>query len=108
MLQHPSVGQFVGRFTRTEDSPLKLYRPFDIRTQIWLNEDYPQFLGYGTAGISDEAGKITDKSDTGDLLIFHTDSSDAEWETIRIFVFMGMGRNPDTLEEAMRYASNLI
>lgn len=108
MLQHPSAGQFVGRFTKAEESPLKLYKPFHIRTQIWLYEDYPQFIGYGTAGISGMDGRITDKSDTGDLIIFFSESPEAEWKTIRIFVFMGMGRNPDTLEDAMRYASTLI
>lgn len=106
MLLHHSVGQCVGRFTKAEHSPLKSHSPFDIRTQIWLNPDYPQFIGYGTAGISNEAGKVTNESDTGDLLVFYSD--DADWKTIRVFIFMGMGRNPDTMDIAMSYARTLL
>ena len=105
-LLHPVIGQYLSQFTRKEESTLKLNKPFQVRTQIWLDEDYPQFIGYGTAGISDATGRITDKSDTGDLLVFYSD--DTDWENIRIFFFAGMGRTPDSRDAAMRYASKLI
>lgn len=104
MLQHLSTGQFVGTFTKSEESPFKIHKPYCIRTQIWLHEDYPQFLGYGTIGISDFEGKIVD---TGDLLIFYSSSSH-DWKTLRIFVLMGMGKNPDTITEAMNFVTKLI
>lgn len=84
----------------------RTYFSFCRINQIWLDEDYPQFIGYGTAGISDATGRITDKSDTGDLLVFYSD--DTDWENIRIFFFAGMGRTPDARDAAMRYASRLI
>lgn len=103
MLQHHSVGQFVGRFTMSEESPLKIYKPYNIRTQIWLYDDYPQFIGYGTIGITNAEGVI---ADTGDLVVLYTE--DTNWETIRIFIFKGMGVNPDTMDEAMRHAAHLV
>lgn len=105
-LQDPLAGQFIGKFTIKEESPLKLHKPYNVRTQIWQNEDYPQFIGYGTIGISDAEGRVTDRSDTGDLLVFYSD--DTDWENIRIFIFAGMGRTPDARDAAMRYANKLI
>lgn len=105
-LLHPVLGQFLAQFTRKEESPLKQHKPFHVRTQIWQDEDYPQFIGYGTTGISDAEGRVTDKSDTGDLLVFY--SKDADWQTIRIFIFAGMGKNPEHRDCAMKYANKLI
>lgn len=105
-LQHPLAGQFIATFTTKEESPLKLHKPYNVRTQIWQHEDYPQFIGYGTIGISDAEGRVTDQSDTGDLLVFY--SKDADWQTIRIFIFAGMGKNPEHRDSAMRYANKLI
>lgn len=105
-LLHPVVGKFLAQFTRKEESPLKQNKPFYVRTQIWQDEDYSQFIGYGTVGISDSVGRITDKSDTGHLLVFY--SEDAEWKTIRIFIFADMAKNPEHRDSAMRYASKLI
>ena len=98
-LLHPIAGQMVGNFTAKETSPFKMYKPYTCRTQIWRVEDYPQFIGYGTMGITNEKGEI---EDTGDLLLFYTPD---DWEHIRIFHFAGMG-NPENLLEAMNYASN--
>lgn len=105
-LQHPLAGQFIGKFTIKEESPLKLHKPYNVRTQIWQHEYYPQFIGYGTIGISDAEGSVTDQSDTGDLLVFY--SKDAGWQTIRIFIFAGMGKNPERRDFAMKYANKLI
>ena len=105
-LLHPVVGQFLAQFTRKEVSPLKQHKPFHVRTQIWQDEDYPQFIGYGTTGVSDADGRVTDRSDTGDLLVFY--SEDADWQAIRIFIFAGMGKNPEHRDFAMRYASKFI
>lgn len=102
MLLHPSIGQLISRFTKGEESPLKMYKPYNLRTQIWKHEGYPQFIGWGTIGISNSTGGIVD---TNDLIILYTE--DEDWRTIRIFFFRGMG-NPDLLEEAMRFASSII
>jgi hypothetical protein len=105
-LQHPLAGQFIGQFTKKEQSPLKLHPPFVVRTQIWRNENYPIFIGYGTIGISDADGNVTDKSDIGDLVLFYSD--DADWQAIKVFYFKGFGRNPDYIEAAYKYASRLV
>lgn len=98
---HEIVGQIIGRFTAKEESPLKLYKPYVVRSQIWQNEDYPQILGYGTAGISGKDGRITAQTDTNDLLIIRQDGS-----TITIYLFAGLGANPEALNEAMEYVVN--
>lgn len=102
-LNNTTIGQFKSTFTKKEDSPFKIYKPYCFNTLIFFHEDYPQFIGWGTAGISNENGQI---EDTGDLLIFY--SEDANWKTLQVLVFMGMGSNPDTLNEAMRYATKLF
>lgn len=101
----PIAGQFLASFTLKEESPLKLNRPFTVRTQIWQDENYPLFIGYGTIGISDSEGRITEDSDTGDLVVFY---SDDDWLTIRILFFEGMGKDPDNKNAAMRFASKLV
>lgn len=105
-LLHSVTGQLISTFRKDEVSPLKQFQPFRIRTQLWQHEAFPQFLGYGTCGISGENGKITDKTDTGDLVILY--STDYNWQTIKIFFFQGMGKNPDSLELAMKFASSRI
>lgn len=105
-LRDTFAGQFIGKFTCKEQSPLKQYRPYVVRTQIWRNPDYPQFIGYGTLGISNEQGHVTDKSDTGDLIIMY--SEDSHWDSIRIFYLAGMGKNPELIEAAYKYLSELL
>lgn len=105
-LQGPFAGQFIGKFTIKEESPLKLHKPYNVRTQIWQNEDYPQFIGYGTIGISDAEGKITDNSDTGDLVIFY--SEEVNWQTIKVFYLRGMGKNPESMDVAFKFVSKLV
>ena len=97
------AGQCVGKFRNDEESPFKLHKPYTLRTQIWQIEEFLEFVGYGTCGISGDDGII---HDTGDLMVFYAD--DGEWHKIRIFVFKGMGRNPDDMIEAIKFASSLI
>lgn len=97
------AGQCVGNFKKDEESPLKIRKPYTLRTQIWQHEGFLEFIGYGTIGITGEDGRIYD---TGDLIVFFAE--DSHWNQIRIFIFNGMGANPDIRDEAMKYASNLI
>lgn len=97
------AGQCVANFKKDEESPLKVCKPYTLRTQIWLQEDFLEFIGYGTIGITGEDGKIYD---TGDLVVFYAE--DDNWNVIRIFIFNGMGVDPDKRDEAMRYASKMV
>ena len=97
------AGQCVGNFTKLEESPLKISKPYTLRTQIWQQEDFLEFVGYGTIGITGEDGRIYD---TGDLMVFFAEEDN--WNLIRIFIFNGMGADPDKRDEAMRYASKLV
>lgn len=80
-------GQLMGRFKKTEQSILMLNKPFEVSTQIWAIDGYPQFIGYGTVGISNSEGKITRESDKGDLVILHSPDN---WQTIKIFFLPSM------------------
>lgn len=97
------AGQCVANFKKDEESPLKVCKPYTLRTQIWLQEDFLEFVGYGTIGITGENGKIYD---TGDLVVFFAE--DENWNVIRIFIFDGMGADPDKRDEAMRFASKMV
>lgn len=99
------VGQCKGQFTKSEESKLKVCKPYYVTTSIWQNPDFLQFVGYGTLGISD-SNSVNGISDWGDLLIFYSDTPD--WQIIRIFYFAGMGTDPDKLEEAMNYIGTIL
>ena len=103
-----SVGQLLAQFKVSEESPLKQNKPYVLRSQIFEKEDYPQFIGYGTCGISNENGKVTADSDTGDLLVFY--SQDVDWKVINVFFLKGMGKNydPDVLSCVFDYLSAIV
>lgn len=86
-LQHKIIGQVMGSFKKAEESPLKQYSPFQLRTNIWTMSSFPSFIGYGTIGISNCNGKIDRQSDTGDLIVLYTKVSD--WQEITIYYFTG-------------------
>ena len=98
-LLHALAGQMVGTFKIHEESPLKLFKPFTCRTQIWAVDEYPLFIGYGTIGITNEEKGITD---TGDLVVFYSPDN---WFTIQISFFRGLG-NPDYLLQCMEFLNN--
>ncbi len=99
-LLHPIIGQLIGKFKVKESSPLKRFKPFNCRTQIWQIPEYPLFIGYGSIGISNDQGKINRASDTGDLVVLTT--ADRNWDTLRIYYFPGMIQQ---LDAVMQYLS---
>jgi|GEM_PF-521259 len=86
-LSHKVIGQLMGTFKKSEDSPLKMFSPFQLRTNIWQMESFPSFIGYGTIGVSNSAGKIDRESDLGDLIVLQKTGSD--WKEIKIHYFPG-------------------
>ena len=98
---HPVSGQLLGTFRVAEESPLKQHKPFKLRTQLWQVPLHPSFIGYGTIGITNEEGKITD---TGDLVMLF---SHDEWETIYIYYFAGMG-NPNDLPQVEKFLAEYV
>ena len=99
---HPVVGQLIGTFKVAEESPLKKYKPFVCRTQIWQVPLYPLFIGYGTIGISGASGKV--EGDTGDLVILY---STDQWANITIFYFAGMG-NINDYEQVAKFLTKYV
>lgn len=79
------TGQIKGTFTQSESSPLKKFKPYNLHTQIWSIPEFPLLIGYGTIGISNDAGNIDRTSETEDLILLYSPSSD--WGEIEIFYF---------------------
>ncbi|MCK9627508.1 MAG: hypothetical protein M0R37_02825 [Bacteroidales bacterium] len=79
------TGQIKSTFKKTEISPLKQYKPYAVHTQIWGIPEYPLLIGYGSLGISNKDGIIDRTSDTEDLILINSPSSD--WKEIKIYYF---------------------
>jgi hypothetical protein len=101
-LEHKVIGQMLGTFKKSENSVLKINPPFEIRTNIYQNNDFPLLEGYGTIGISNHDGKINRQSDYGDLAVFST--SEVERKNIKIYFFARALMN---LPEIMGYLSSI-
>lgn len=97
-----SRGQLVGKFKVAEDSPLKRYKPFVCRTQIFQLPCFPLFIGWGTIGITSYKGNVRD---TGDLIVLH---STDQWKNIRIFYFAGMGKSINDLESVAKFLTKYV
>jgi len=102
-LQHKIVGQLLGTFKKAEQSPLKQFKPYVVRTNIYQDNDFPMLQGYGTLGVSNHSGKIDRQSDTGDLVVFYCPERDKK--EIRIFFFAGGLMNLPEIEE---YISTVV
>lgn len=99
-----SVGQLKGKFTEIQNSPYKVFPPFEVHTSLWRIEGKP-LLYYGTIGITGSSGRIA--QDNGDLLIART----ADWKALNIFIFRGLaGRSQQLshLQEATEYVENQL
>ncbi len=57
------VGQILGCFKKNEDSTYKQNKPFEVYSSVWQATDYPEFLGYGDIGLSNEEGRIKASKD---------------------------------------------
>lgn len=99
---HKIVGQLLGKYKVSEESPLKQHKPYDVRTQIWQIPLYPLFIGYGTIGISGASGRV--EGDTGDLVVLYSNDS---WANITIFYFAGMG-NINDMEQVMKHLQEFV
>lgn len=104
MVVNKPIGQLIGNFTKAEESPYKLCYPATLRTQLFEAENYPQFLGWGTIGFTEpgKGGKITDN---GDLLVIHSPDN---WETLHLYLLKGMGKIPDTIEDAFGFVAEIL
>ncbi|HCY22765.1 MAG TPA: hypothetical protein DHV29_04685 [Bacteroidales bacterium] len=92
---HKPVGQIKATFTKKESAVYKLNYPFNVHTSIYQYPDCPLFIGYGSIGISNNSGKI---SETGDLVILYCSTS--AWDEIELHFFPGMLKK---LPEAFEY-----
>lgn len=104
VLSEGKKGQILSKFKLSEESPLKQFKPYVCRTEIFKCIDFPLLFGYGTIGISDENGKVSRQSDTGDMVVLY--SADNQ-QTFHIFFFYGLGR-PEYKNEVLSYVNEWV
>lgn len=97
-----AVKQMRGTFTRHEESPYKMNKPYKINTAIWPVSGYDN-LYYGTLGISGSRGRI--ERNNGDLVVIRT----SDWAQVEVFIVKGCSNraelNPDFLQNVASYVS---
>lgn len=97
------VGQLFGRYTKGETSPLKQYPPYEVRTQIWEIEGYPQFIGYGTIGVTGVNKRVCRDTDRGDVVVISRVDG-IGWRVLQLYVFP---RSLFQLREIFAYLANM-
>lgn len=97
------VAQLKASFTRCEESPYKIAKPFKVCTSIWQVEGTKCFF-YGTLGVTQAEGESP--LDNGDLLILYT----AGWKDVDIFLFRGLAKPNEVanLQDVISYVEGLI
>lgn len=96
------VGQLKATFTRGEESPYKIAKPYKVCTSIWQVPGSKCFF-YGTLGITTKEGQRP--SDNGDLVIFHT----AGWKEVEVYIFKGLAKPNEiaSLQDAVAYLESI-
>lgn len=96
------VGQLKATFTKGEESPYKIAKPYKVCTSIWQVPERKCFF-YGTLGITKKEGQHP--SDNGDLVIFHT----AGWKEVEVYIFKGLAKPNEiaSLQEAVEYLEGI-
>lgn len=97
-----SAGQLIGKFKIVEESPLKQYKPFDCRTQIFASSDYPLLIGYGTLGITGRDGRVT--CDNGDIVVLYTSD---KLDTLNIFYFQNLNK-PEYKDGVLAFVNDYV
>ena len=96
------VAQMKSHFTRCEESPYKIAKPFKACTSVWQVEGTRCFY-WGTLGINMQEGSKA--TDNGDLIIFYT----AGWKEVDIFIFKGLAKPNEiaNLHEAVAFVEGI-
>lgn len=90
-------------FTRCEESPYKIAKPYKVSTSIWQVEGTKCFF-FGTLGITMAEG--TSPTDNGDLMIVYT----SDWKEVDIFLFKGLAKPNDVanLQEVLAFVEEIV
>lgn len=81
----PKVAQMKASFTKIEQSPYKIAKPYKVCTSVWQMEG-SRCLFYGTIGITHKEG--LPPADNGDLVLFYT----SNWKEVGIYIFKGLAK----------------
>lgn len=99
----PMEAQLKASFTKAEESPYKVHKPYEVQTGLWRVEG-TQSLFYGSLGITGDCGRVD--RDNGDLVIVRT----TDWKRLEIFIFRGLAgvdKQLDYLPEAVAFVKGL-
>ena len=97
------VAQMKACFTRLEESPYKLAKPYKVCTAVWEVEGHKCFF-FGTVGITFEEGQKP--LDNGDLIVFYT----TNWKEVEVFIFKGLVQPNEiaSLQEAVQFVEDNV
>lgn len=101
--RQPMSAQLKASFTKVEESPYKIHKPYEVQTGLW-KVGGTQSLYYGSLGISGASGRV--ERDNGDLLIIRT----SDWKRLEIFIFRGLAgvdKQLDYLPEVVAFVKGL-
>ncbi|MGI5846895.1 MAG: hypothetical protein ACOX5T_02555 [Candidatus Cryptobacteroides sp.] len=95
--------QLKSRFTKIEESPYKLFKPFKVCTSIWRVGGFQRYY-WGTIGVTPSEGHPP--VDNGDLIIFIT----ADWRDLQVFIFRGLAKPNDmaNLQDVVDYLDRTL
>lgn len=100
MLMGNVVGEIRGQFKKTEESPLKQFKPYKISSKIFRQLEFPQLIGWSDIAVSDPEGKA--KKIEG-IAVF----ADMGNDSLQIF-FMAGNPLPDLISSVCEYVSSEI
>jgi hypothetical protein len=92
-------GQIKGTFTKGERSSLKQFSPFNVSSELFVEQSYPDLLYAGIA-VSQENGKIKKGKEEGIAVIEYITTDE-----IRVYFFAGMDANSPDVKDALCYVN---
>lgn len=97
------VAQMKAVFTKPEESPYKIAKPYKVCTSIWQCEGYKCYF-WGTIGLT--KAENTKPQDNGDLVVFYTEN----WKEVGVYIFKGLAKPNDlaNLDEIVEFIDNNV
>lgn len=97
------VKQMKSYFTKGEESPYKIAKPFRVCTSVWQIPGTRCFY-YGTLGIT--PAKDQKPIDNGDLIVFYT----SDWRDVQVFIFKGLAKPNEeaNLDQVQAFVENYV
>lgn len=97
------IKQMKSYFTKIEESPYKIAKPYRVCTSVWQIDGTRCFF-YGTLGIT--PAENLKPTDNGDLIVFYT----TDWKEVQVFIFKGLAKPNEeaNLQQVQEYVESIV